>query len=199
MTFTERIIGRPAAVRRVLALLILSVAALAIWVLVVLPVEWIVTSQDTWRSEVRVELARSRGNAVRLPRARADLAALPAHPAWAYFYRGAQGQDASTQIQRDISTLCSAAGISPQSLIALPSFDVGQMRSYSVRVSLSASAVQLSQLLVGLRQHTPYLRVERLTASSPQTQQPDQNAPITAVADVVGYSVADSREAGSHT
>ncbi len=198
MTLTERIAALPLALRRVIASCLLLAAVLAVWGFVAVPLHWIVTSQDDWRSAARTELARARGWAARLPEARANVAGLSSRPVWKYFYRAGQGEDAGALIQGDVRTLCDGNGIAVQSVTTLPAENVGRLRKFGARVSLSANAEQLAKLVAALRQHTPYLRLERLTASSPQTQQADQNAPITLIADIAGYSAGAGDPRAGH-
>ena len=192
MTFAERIGAQRPATRRVIALLLLPLSLCALWAFVAVPLRMVITSQDEWRTSVRLELSRARALAARLPQARADLAGLANRPAWKYFYRANSGEDASVQIQRDVTALSNAVGVTPQAVTTLPSEQIGTLRKYSVRLSLSANAEQLASFFSGLRQHTPHLRVERVTASSPQVQQVDVNAPVSVVADIAGYAPTSS-------
>ena len=190
MTIADRIMARPPAMRRTLAVLLLPLAVLAVWALVFIPLEWVTTSQATWRHATRVELARARAHAQLLPSLREQLEKLPAQAVWQRFYGVAAARDASAALQRDVSGLCTSAGLANQTISQLPSEPEGPLMKYSVRVSASGTSDQLETFVAKVRQHPRYLRAQRLSITAPQMQSREQNPVLTITMDIAGYSGA---------
>ena len=190
MTAADRIMSRSLLARRTLALLLLPLAAIAVWGLLFLPLKWVTTSQGAWRDTVRVELARERGRAHALPALRQQLERLPAEPVWQRFYRVEGGADGGAAVQQDVGTLCAAAGLENQTITPLPSEEEGPLMKYSVRLSASGTSDRLEMFAAKLRQHPRYLRTDRLSITAPQVQQREQNPVLTLTMDIAGYSAA---------
>ncbi len=199
MSMMERIVTQPVSMRRLLALCVLATAAVLAWWLVVEPLSWLVTSQDKWRAQTRLDLARSRGDAHELAAIRESLARLPADPLWSQLYRPQDGTDTAAAVQRDISQLCSAAGIALESAVRTPSETDGVLSKYGLRVTVSTTTDRLRIFIEGLRKAPHYLRMDRLKVSAPQMQLPEQNPTLTIAMDIAGYARASDQPKGART
>jgi hypothetical protein len=148
---------------------------------------WLLTSQSIWRDSVRVQLARSRGEANALTVYAQRAASFPSAPIWRRLYVDGGPGSAGSAVQQDVTRLASSAGIQPQAVALLPSEKEGPLVRYTVRVSMTATIDRLQMFLTQLRTSSRYLRVEKLTVTSPQSQRPDENAPLTIAADIAGF------------
>jgi hypothetical protein len=190
MTLTERLMDFPPLLRRALAVLLVPAAALLGWMLVAEPVIWIAGSQDQWRGSVQATLADDRGHEKVLADFKSRLEALPAAPVWQKFYEVAAGGDGSSLVQQDITSLCSAIGVTTQSVVALRAQSEQGLMKHGVRFTATLTVDQLRSFAATLRNHQKYLRTERLTVDAPQAQPADQNPALTITLDVFGYSRA---------
>ena len=188
MTVTDRIVAKTSPVRRAFAVLLVPIAVFVVWGLVFLPLRWIATSQDNWRADTRVELARARGQAQMLPVVQEKLTKLPSAPVWQRFYRIEGGADGGAAIQQDVANLCTAAGLGNQSITPLPSQEEGTLMKYGVRLSASGTADQLTAFVARMREHPRYLRAERLNVTAPQAQANEQNPVLSWTLDISGYA-----------
>lgn len=187
MTALDRLTALPIGSRRSVALLMLAAALLAAWWLIVMPLHWLITSQEAWRTDVRTELARSRGEADLLPALRQRLTALPDDPIWNRFYGAAAGEEVDSLVRQDVTQICSDSQVRVGSLVRLPSHVEGSLVAYGVRLTVSATPDRLRSFVDHLRASPRYLRVERLHISAPDTQQPGQNPLLTVSADIFGF------------
>ena len=199
MTAAERLSALPAAPRRLLALAMLLGALAVAWYAVLKPVHRLLTSQEGWRTEVRRELAESRGKAAVEARLAAQVEALHQIPLWKSFYSANSEEEANAQIQQDLRGLGAASGIPALALTSLPKRDSPDYIAYGVHINAAMTADQLKRFGVALRAAPHFLRVERFAASAPQTQAPEQNPLVTVTMDVYGYSrPAGARGAAEH-
>ena len=190
MTLTERLIDCPTLLRRALAVLLVPAAALLGWMLVAEPLICIAGSQDQWRGSVQDTLADDRGHEKVLADLKSRLEALPAAPVWEKFYEVAAGGDGSSLVQQDVTSLCSAMGVTTQSVVALRAQTEQGLMKHGVRLTATLTVDQLRSFAATLRNHQKYLRTERLTVDAPQVQSADQNPALTITLDVFGYSRA---------
>jgi len=199
MTVAERLSALSPAGRQALAVALLAAALALTWYAVLKPLHRLLTSQEAWRSDVQRDLAERRGKAAMESQLMAEAEALPELPVWKSFYPGPTEEEANAQIQQDVRGLGATAGVAAFALTPLPKKDHRDYLARGVHVTAVMTADQLKRFSVALRAAPHFLRVERLAASAPQTQSPDQNAPISVTLDVYGYSrpiTAD--EASSH-
>lgn len=199
MTHLEPILPKSPVQRRLLALLMLVGTLVFLWGAVLTPVGWIAQSQGEWRVAVRHELARARGKAALEPALRQRLAALTSAPMWRRFYDVPHGQDATALIQRDVLGVAAEAGVTIQAITPSAAVEESGLAGYGVRFGASLSADQLSRFVDALRSNTHYLRVERLTVTSPQLQRADQNAPLEVTMEVFGFVRNAGSRAGTPT
>jgi hypothetical protein len=185
MTIADHIATRPRAYRRALAVLLIPAAAMLLWVLLLMPLQWLATGQEDWRRATRAELSSAKSQALAEPIFRRALLGLPSAPVWKRFY---SEQDAEAGVQQDVSQLSAEAGLGNLTITALPAERDAQLAKYSVRLSGTATAEQLRALAVRLREHSRYLRVERLNVTVPQTQTIEENAILTATLDIAGFA-----------
>jgi len=196
MTRLELILPKTPVRRRILALLMLAFALVVLWGAVLTPVAWIARSQGEWRADARHELARARGKAALEPALRQRSADLMREPIWSRFYDVPLGQDVTALIQRDVLSVAVKAGVTIQAITPSAAVEEGGLAGYGVRFGASMSADQLSRFVDALRSSTHYLRVERLTVTSPQLQRVDQNAPLEVTMEVFGFTRSADRRAG---
>ncbi len=190
MTLTERLMYCPPLLRRALAVLLVPAAALLGWMLVAEPLIWIAGSQGQWRGSVQDTLADDRGHEKVLADLKSRLDALPAAPVWQKFYEFAAGGDGSSLVQQDVTSLCSAIGVTTQSVVALRAQTEQGLMKHGVRLTATLTVDQLRSFAATLRNHQKYLRTERLTVDAPQVQSADQNPALTITLEVFGYSRA---------
>jgi Tfp pilus assembly protein PilO len=193
MTLAEKIASRPLRLRRLLALLATLALVAMIWNLLLLPIAWVAASQERWRLEVSTHLARDKGHAALEADIRAQLAALPAASAWNHFYKIAPGEDAQARLQRDVTSLCAAAGAVVQAVVPLPAADEHGLVRTGIRITTTVTADQLKALVGLIRDHPQYLRVEQLSVSAPQIQTAQQNPSLLVTLEVFGYSYPAGR------
>jgi Tfp pilus assembly protein PilO len=187
MTLADRLRATPQLVQRSLAVLFLSAVLLSAWLLVTAPLKSLLTSQSRWRDSVRSELARTRGEAASLNTLTERSREFPSAAIWGRLYGDGMRGDVGAIVQQDLMRLCSVAGMQANSMSPLPSEKDGALFRYTVRISISGTADRFQTFLTQLRQSPHYLRVEKLSVTSPQTQRTDENAPLTIVADIVGF------------
>lgn len=190
MTFVEKLAARPPAQRRALAVVMFVAAIGLIWGALVIPLAWVVASQDEWRTDIRKDLARSLGRAASESDLRKRAAALKTEPIWGKLYEVPDGQDGSTLVQRDVMRAGTSAGVNIQAIVPVPKVEEAGLVGYGLRFTATLSADQLKKLVDALRANTGYLRVERLTISAPQVQRTDQNAALNVTMEVYGFSRA---------
>lgn len=190
MTFVKKLAARPPAQRRALAVVMFVAAIGLIWGALVVPLAWVVASQDEWRAEVRKDLARSLGRAASEPDLHRRLVALKAEPVWGKLYEVPDGQDATALVQRDVMRAGTSSGVNIQAIIPVPKVEEAGLVGYGLRFTATLSADQLKKLVDALRANTGYLRVERLTIGAPQVQRTDQNAALNVTVEVYGFSRA---------
>lgn len=188
MTPLEPLLTRSPVKRRVLALLMLAGAIVFLWGTVLTPLGWIARSQDQWRRDVRRDLARERGKAALEPGLHQRLVILESDPIWGRFYEVPHGQDATAVIQRELVSTAAKAGVMIRTITPAPAVEENGLAGYGVRFSASLSADQLGRLVDALRTNAHYLRVERLTVTSPQLQRLDQNAALEVTMEVFGFT-----------
>jgi hypothetical protein len=188
MTLVEKLSARPPTQRRVLAVVMLVAAIGLIWGAIIVPLVWVVGSQDEWRTDARRDLARALGRAASEPVLRKRAAALAAEPIWGKFYDVPQGQDATALVQRDVMSVGTDAGVKIQAVVPVPRVEEAGLVGFGIRFTTTLSADQLKKFMVALRGNAGYLRVERLTVNAPQVQRADQNALLTVTMEVYGFS-----------
>ena len=188
MTLADRLETKPRLVQRLVALMLVPMAIGVAGLLVASPLKWVLTSQSDWRESVRSELARARGEAAVLKTLTDRTAAFPSAAIWQRLYDDSSTPgSAGTVVQQDVTRLCSSAGLQPQSVTLLPSEQDGPLVRHAVRISMTGTADRFQAFLTQLRTGPHYLRVEKLTVTSPQSQRTDENAPLTILADIVGF------------
>ena len=188
MTLIENLTARPPTQRRVLAVAMLVTAIGLVWFAILVPLVWVVGSQEEWRTNARRDLARTLGRAESEPSLRKRAASIAAEPIWGKFYDVPKGQDASTLVQRDVMNAGAGAGVKIQTVVPVPRVEEAGLVGYGIRFTTTLSADQLKKFAAGLRGNTGYLRVERLTVTAPQVQQADQNASLTVTMEVYGFA-----------
>lgn len=187
MTLADRLEAKPRVVQRLVALALVPLAVAGAGLLVASPVSWVLTSQPTWRESVRVELARTRGEAAALKTLTERTTALPSAAVWQRLYANDTPGSAGNAVQQDVTRLTTSAGMQTQSVSLLPSEQDGALVRHVVRVSITGTADRFQAFLTQVRTNAHYLRVDKLAVTSPATQRTDENAPLTVLADIVGF------------
>jgi len=188
MTLAHRLETRPRWMQRLLAVALVPGVLVVAWIAVASPLKWVLTSQSGWRESAGRELARARGEAATLKTLTERTAAFPSAAIWQRLYAdsGTPGS-AGTAVQQDVTRLLSSAGMAPLSVTLLPSEQDGPLVRHAVRVSMTGPADRFQAFLAQLRTSPRYLRMEKLTVTSPQSQRADENAPLTILADIAGF------------
>jgi hypothetical protein len=133
-------------------------------------------------------LARALGKAASEPVLRTRASSVSNEPIWAKLYEVPEGQDGTTLVQRDVMRAGTDAGVKVQAVVPVPKIEEAGLIGYGVRITTTLSADQLKKLADALRANGGYLRVERLTIEAPQIQPADQNASLTVVMEIYGFS-----------
>lgn len=188
MTFAEQLGAMPVAAKRVLALLMVFVVAGLLGGAALYSIAQVAASQDRWRAQIRRTLAYERGLAATEVTARAALTALDSNPVWQRLYSYSPGEDPTQAVQRDIVTVCAAAGVTLDSTAPLAPAEWQGLHAYGVQVAGSMSIDQLRQLLASLRAHPRYLRIEQLSVIAPQEQSATSNPILSIILAIRGYS-----------
>jgi Tfp pilus assembly protein PilO len=188
MTVADRLQAKSRVVQRLVAVVLLPVVLVSAGLVVALPLRWVLTSQSGWRESVRVELARTRGEAAALKTLGARASSFPSAAIWQRVYGDGTGGHAGPAVQQDVTNLTASSGMQVQSITPMPREKEGPLVRYTVRLSMTGTADRFQAFLTQLRVSPRYLRVERLTVTSPQVQRPEENAPLTIVADVAGFA-----------
>jgi len=175
--------------RRVLALTVVPMLALASLGLLLEPIWYSFAAQRDWRAEVRKTFASAAHATQSQTSLQEQLGSLQASALWTKLYPAASDSSAGASLQADVSAVLRAQQVEPQMLTPLATSAEGQFKKIGTRFTCSARIDQVQKILAALATHSRYLRVERLKISAPQSQQANENAPLAIVLDVSGYQL----------
>ena len=188
VTLANRLAHLSKPAQRAFAIFGMLLCAAAGWMLIAYPVSAFLTSQDAWRIQSSALLAKAHGPIAAEGRIRDRLETLDQLAIWGLLYPPTDS--AVSEVRQDLSSICAAAGVQIESLADLPaSHEPGFVR-LSQRVSIIATAESFGALLAGVRQHPKYLRIERLSVTSPQFQPHGAQPELSAIVEIAGFSKA---------
>jgi hypothetical protein len=179
----------PLATRRGIALGGLAVAAMLAWLLILMPVQALLSSQQEWRSDTARQIARDRGMAKSATDLRTAAAAVDASPLKARLYDGANGMAVTDQMQNDLRQALTQAGVEPTTFKVLPAGVVNGLRAHRIEFSSMLTVEQLRTFFVALAAQPRYVRIERLKLDAPLQQRADENPRVTALMEVRAYAL----------
>jgi hypothetical protein len=177
----------PSPLQRLLALLALLALIALLWVGLVAPVRFALKSQASWRQAARKQISLERGWLQSVPRVKELQGNTVQSTIWVRFYSPEGTDDLSSRLRRDVMALLSASGANLTHTEALPAQSSNPLQRVAVRVMFSSTIDQLKRLLASIKGHSPYLRVEQIHISTPQSQSQDANATLTVTLEIYGY------------
>lgn len=191
-----------APARRAIALGTLLLAALLVWLLVVLPIEAIATSQQDWRDETARQIARDRGLVKSGPQLRELLQTVAHAPIRARLYESGGTMTVDDQLQNELRAAMLQAGVEPTTFKVLPGASIDGLRQHRLEFSSIMSVDQLRGLYGYLTQQPHYMRIERLRIEAPPTQRADENPRLTVLMEIQGFTLdatgPAAKVAGAH-
>lgn len=188
MSAAARLAALPRNARRVAAVAILVLMMALAWLLVIVPVRLVATSQDDWRAEVSRQIARDRGMVKSATRVRELSESVRNAPIRGRLYAaGNVGID--DQLQNDLRQALIQSGVEPTTFKVLPGSTANGVRQHRVEFASIMSVDQLRSLYTALEQQTHYIRVERLRIEAPATQATNENPRLTLLMEARGYSL----------
>lgn len=189
MSAAARLAAMPATTRRGIALVILAFALLLAWIVVVMPVQALLLSQQEWRADTARQIARDRGMAKSAAEVRTASAAVDASPLKARLYDVANGMAVTDELQNDLRNALTQSGVEPTTFKVLPASVVSGLRAHRVEFSSVMTVEQLRTFFVALAGQPRYARIERLKLDAPLQQRNDENPRVTALMEVRGFAL----------
>jgi hypothetical protein len=184
-----RLSALPPAARRAIAIGLLGLAALMIWLAVVVPVRGLLLSQREWRTATEREIAQDRGMAKSAAQLREMAATVDASPLRARLYDAGSGMVVTDQLQNDLRAALLQSGVEPTTFKVLPGSLVHGLRAHRVEFSSVMSVDQLKAFFVALATQPHFVRVERLQLDAPQQQRADENPRLTVLMEVRAFAL----------
>lgn len=188
MSAAARLASLPRPTRRAIALAMLLFVMLLAWLLVVLPISTLASSQDEWRAHTAQRIATDRGLAKSAPKVREVALSLRDAPIRARLYE-AGSVPVDDQLQNDLRAALMQSGVEPTTFKVLPGATVQGLRQHRVEFASVLSVDQLRSLLTALEQQRHYVRVERLRVEAPAEQRNNENPRLTLLMEAKGYSL----------
>jgi hypothetical protein len=175
--------------RRAIATLVLAFALLLCWILVVMPVQALLLSQQEWRADTARQIARDRGMAKSASAVRAVAAAVDASPLKSRLYDASNGMAVTDALQNDLRNSLTQSGVEPTTFKILPATVVNGLRAHRVEFSSVMTVEQLRTFFVVLAAQPRYVRIERLKLDAPLQQRSDENPRVTALMEVRAFAL----------
>lgn len=189
MSAASKLRSLPPAARRGVAIAVLCAALLTAWLLVVVPIEVLATSQQDWREATAARIATDRGLVKSGARVR-ELAGVVANaPVRARVFEARSSMPVDDQLQGELSTALLKAGVEPTTFKVLPGDSELGLRQHRIEFSSIMSVDQLRGMYGYLAQQPHYLRIERVRIQAPPTQKADENPRMTVLMEVRGFSL----------
>ena len=189
MSAVSRLSTLPLATRRAIALGWLVLAALLIWLVVVVPVRSLVLSQREWRAATEREIARDRGMAKSAAQLREIAAAVDASPLRARLYAAGSLMAVTDELQNDLRAALLQSGVEPTTFKVLPGSLVNGLRAHRLEFSSVMTVDQLKAFFVALAAQPHFVRVERLQLDAPGQQRNDENPRLTVLMEVRAFAL----------
>ena len=178
--------------QRILAIALAGVAIAILFLGAIRPlVDYIADRSDERDSALRL-LGRNLALVRQAPTIQTTLDAAAKSPRWGRFYNVPKAADATLQLETDLRSLIAIPN-QPTSMIAESPSPLGSLTRVSVKISLSVTIDQLSDLLGRLHQHPRLLKIESLAVQSPESQIVDTNPPLAVQAEISGFMVTPVR------
>jgi len=177
---------------QVLAVAIATVALLALWFGVAMPlVGWHAARGEAIERQ-RALAVRMEALAASLPALRQRAASLAAGPAPQALLEGASDAVAGAALQEQVQAMAVEAGSPLTSAEALPAEPAGAYRRISLRVALSAPYPVLVHLLAAIADATPRMLVDDLQVQAPPLGLRSAVLPRDATLTVLAFRARDS-------
>jgi hypothetical protein len=178
----------PRPARRAIALASLLLALLLVWLMVIVPVGMLATSQHEWRAQIVTQIARDRGIVKSANHIRELAGVVRDAPIRArLFEAGAVAVD--DQLQNDLRAALLQSGVEPTTFKVLPGASAKGLRQHRVEFSSIMTVDQLRSLYTALEQQRHYVRIERLQIEAPAVQQSAENPRLTLLMEARGFSL----------
>jgi hypothetical protein len=188
MSAAARISGLPLVTRRAIAVVLLALALLGAWILLLMPLRAIVSSQQQWRESTARQIAEDRGLVKTATAVRAVASAVNASPLKAKLYDAAGEIAVEDQLQNDLRAALRAGGVEPTTFKVLPGSLVQGLRAHRVEFSSMMTVEQMRAFFLALASQSRFVRVERLRADAPLQQRPDENPRVMVLMEARGYA-----------
>lgn len=171
-----------------LALALAGIAIAVLYLALIRPLAGFTRDRTDERDSALRLLGRNLALVQQAPLLRNALDSVARSPRWTRFYNAPKAADATLQLETDLRALIAIPN-QPTSMIAESPSPQGPLTRVSVKISLSVTIDQLSDLLGRLHQHQRLLKIENLTVQSPDHQPVDTNPPLMIQAQISGFMV----------
>ena len=188
MSITAYLQRQSQSIQRVMAVLLLTLVICVIGGVVGVLLPQFYASQGQWRMTAHRELGQLRGLLANANNVNAKQGQLKADVIWKEFYTASDSSEATATIQRDVTSVLNVAGAVNVSSQPLESATLPNLGVHGVRAAASLDIEQLRVVMLALRAHVPYLRLQGIQVTAPQVEARNENPTLLAVLDVVGYT-----------
>jgi len=183
--------ARSRSQQRILALALAALVIASLYFALLHPLITYLNERDEERAAALRLLGRNRALVQQAPQIRTALDSVARSSQWSRFFEAQKPTDATLQLETDLRTLITAPN-QPTSMIAEPPAAQGPLTRVSVKVTLSVTIDQLSDLLARCRQHPRFLKIENLVVQAPDAQVVDANPLLSVQAEISGFMVTPS-------
>jgi type II secretory pathway component PulM len=180
--------------RRVLALVLSALLITGLYLLVLEPVVRHFRDRADERQTALRSLSRDRALLEQAPQIQATQNSVANSPRWARFYDSQKATQATLQLETDLRAIVSPPN-QIASMIAEPATTQGSLTRLAVKITLSLSIDQLTEILGRLNQHARFLKIESLTVQAPDYQIVDSNPVLSVQAEIVGFMLTPATTA----
>jgi Type II secretion system (T2SS), protein M subtype b len=197
VNLADRLSKQSPRLQRVVALLVIPGAVLALGAAALWPMWYAYAAQMQWREEAARTLAHQRGLAAIEDEVRLQWDAVPNLRGWERLYRTATPGAATIALQSDLSAALTAAHAQVQTLTPLAPAQTGALQKIGLHVVATMKIDEFGELLRQMSQLSRFVRFEQLLVNAPAGQLPNENPTLVVSMDVVGFAIDTRAQAGA--
>jgi hypothetical protein len=172
--------------RRVLALMLSGLLLSGLYLLVIDPVITYFSDRANERQTALRSLSRDHALLEQAPQIQSAQDSVANSPRWARLYDSQKATQAALQLETDLRAIVSTPN-QVTSMIAEPATTQGDLTRIAVKITLSLSIDQLTEILGRLNRHSRFLKMESLIVQAPDYQVVDSNPVLSVQAEIVGF------------
>jgi hypothetical protein len=188
MSVAARLAAQSRPVRWTVALGMLALLMVLAWLVVWIPVQSLVSSQELWRQSTEEAIAEDRGTLKLAASLRAGREALNASPLPGKLLADVAGGGPDAQLQEELRAALLQSGVEPTNFKVLPAGSFQALRAHRVEFASNMTVDQLQAFFLALEGRPHFVRIERLQLSAPATQRTDENPRLNVLMEARGYS-----------